>query len=510
MNPYMSDNLGLDLLPAEVTHLVASFLPFSSILALCFVNRRLYTACYDSAVFKRSAIDALHEDRYTSLVELQKCDCQGCAWRQIEALDQESLSSETTTEVASDEEWYPEPEEELQQEEEWDCDDWRPSIIQHRARPSREWLMSWPSSDVFNHLPASDSARIACAVERAQKLFNVSLAHQLRDLSQRWTRGRCVEWLPHLITLRHVSSLELKPWTLQRLLFAPDVSWWNGDQATKNPCTSEYIAAAFCMLTLTLMWMEAKPSILKDSPVEQDNIREQFCLPGPNDYCVWERMDWLLSEASDIRDFDPYDRYTVILRLIFRIWYYHRSHHTPFPSIHLLPFATFLGSPIPFRTPDDFLIRHCIPRAQLVAYLSGEWLGWCRSFDRSDDPGIQLRLQGIQFAVSEPHPPYAADIVALISSASGKDRCGPFTLEGTVSIDGEVWLRQRYAEDFYPHPTEIWRYRGFLTPFGIAGPHEQDSSPRFPRGRSAQSRDGFFWIWKKDWTHDWPSDLLKE
>ncbi|KAK7185813.1 hypothetical protein PSPO01_08063 [Paraphaeosphaeria sporulosa] len=510
---FSSDNLGLDLLPAEVLHRVASFLPFSSILALCFVNRRLYTVCYDRVVFKHSAIHALHEDRYTSLVELQKCDCQGCVWRQIEALDQESLCSRTTTEVGSEDEWYPEPEEELDQEDEWDFDDWGPDIIQLRARPSQEWLKSWPRSDVFNHLSASDSSRIACAVERAQQCFNVSLTHQSRDLSQHWTRGRWIEWLPHLIALGHSSSLELKPWTLQRLLFAPDTSWGDGDQAKKNPCSSEYIAAGFCMLTSMLMWVETKHSISDDSTREQENIGEQFCLPEPNDYYVWDQMEWLLEEAWEIRDFDLDDRYSVVLRLMFQIWFYHRSHHTPFPSVHLLPFAAVVGSPIPFRTPDNFLTRHCIPRAQLDAYLSGEWLGWCSSFGGPDFPKIQPRLQGIHFVISESHPPYAADIVALISSSSGKDRWGPFILEGTVSIDGEVWLRQRYAEslrgDIYSRPAAIWRYRGVITPFGIAGPHEQDNSHRFASGRSARSRDGFFWLWKKDWTHDWPSAVPK-
>jgi hypothetical protein len=188
-----SDSARLDLLPTEVLQRVASFLPFSSILALCFVNRRLYTACYHRAVFKHSAIDALHEDRYTSLVELQEYDCQGCVWRQIEILDQESLSSETTTEISSNDEWYPEPEEELQSEDEWDSSDWGPDIIQLRAKPSREWLKRWPSPGLFSHLSSSESARIACAVERAQQCFNVSLTHQSRDLSQLWTEGRWIE-----------------------------------------------------------------------------------------------------------------------------------------------------------------------------------------------------------------------------------------------------------------------------------------------------------------------------
>lgn len=315
--------------------------------------------------------------------------------------------------------------------------------------------------------------------------------------------------LPHLIALGHLSSFELKPWTLQRLLFALDTVWEGVDQAKRNPCTSEYIAAGFCMLTLMLMWVETKPSISKDSTGEQENIGEQFCLPGPNDYCIWDQMDWLLMEASDIREFDLDDRYSVILRLMFQIWFSHRSHHTPFPSVHLLPFAAALDSPVPFRTPANAPVRQSMSRVQLASYLSGEWHGWCSDLGRFDGPRIQPRLEGINFDVSEPHPPYAADIVALVSSSSGEDRSGSFTLEGTVSIDGEVWLRQLYAEhqrgDPYSRTAAIWRYRGVITPFGIAGPHEQDNSHHNHSGRSVRDRGGFFWLWKEDWTHDWPS-----
>jgi hypothetical protein len=50
-----------------------------------------------------------------------------------------------------------------------------------------------------------------------------------------------IQGLPHLIALGHLSSLELKPWTLQRLLFAPDTDFGDGNQPKKNPYTSEYI-----------------------------------------------------------------------------------------------------------------------------------------------------------------------------------------------------------------------------------------------------------------------------
>jgi hypothetical protein len=322
-----------------------------------------------------------------------------------------------------------------------------------------------------------------------------------------------IQGLPHLIALGHLSSLELKPWTLQRLLFAPDTDFGDGNQPKKNPYTSEYIAAGFCMLTLMLMWMETKPSISEGSESEQEDISEQFCLPDPNAYFVWERMDCVLEEACDIRDFELDDRYSIVLRLIFSIWYYQRSHNTPFPSVHLLPFSAVLGSPIPFRTPSNFLIRHCIPGAQLDAYLSGAWVGWSRSFHGPDYPRVQPCLQGIHFAVSKPHPPYAANVVALISSSSGKDRWGSFTLEGTVSVDGEVWLRQLYAEslhrDIHSRPIAIWRYRGFITPFGIAGPYEQYKSHISYNVRIAPRREGLFWLWKKEWTHDWPSTVPK-
>lgn len=190
------ENSGLDTLPAEVLHRIASFLPCSSICNLCFSSRRLYAACYDSIVFKHSAVKTIYEDRYTHLPE-KEFSCLAhenhCDWRAIDALDEGFPSSQTTTEVDSEDEWYTVPEEHLDEDEEWDFDNWGPNVFQRRLMPHEEWLLSWPQAQVFNRLSASDSACIAHAVERAQTCFNVSSESLPRDLSPCWTKERWIE-----------------------------------------------------------------------------------------------------------------------------------------------------------------------------------------------------------------------------------------------------------------------------------------------------------------------------
>lgn len=177
------DDARLDVLPVEVLQTIASFLPCSSILNLSFSNRRLFGACYDRAVFKQAAVDALYADRYTHLPSLETFRFENDAFRRC---DEISLSSGTTTEVDSEDEWYPEPEGELTEDEDWDFNDWGPDLVQRRALPHQEWVLSWPRSKVSYDFTAPESARIALAVEKAQKYFNVSLEYQSKDLTQRW------------------------------------------------------------------------------------------------------------------------------------------------------------------------------------------------------------------------------------------------------------------------------------------------------------------------------------
>ena len=187
----------LESLPVEVLHRIASSLPCSSIFNLCFSSRRLYAACYDNIVFKHNAAQAIHEVRYTHLPDLEGCrpgsDCTFCWWCPYDAFDEKSLPSGTTTEVDSEDEWYEEPEERLEEDEEWDFSNWGPSIIERRMMPHEEWLLNWPQARVFNELSASDSACIAHAVEKAQTRFNVIQTALPRDLSQLWTDERWID-----------------------------------------------------------------------------------------------------------------------------------------------------------------------------------------------------------------------------------------------------------------------------------------------------------------------------
>lgn len=261
------------------------------------------------------------------------------------------------------------------------------------------------------------------------------------------------------------------------------------------------------MLTLLLIWVETKPVLPAGADdVHVEDISGNFCIPEPFGYSILEDLDWLLKEPYHIEDFDLDDRYSVILRLLFSTWYKRRSHHTPYPSVHRLPFASTLGSPIPFSTPAGVFTRCCPSGLELTSYLDGDWLGWCRDSGRYQGHPIPPPSENIHFKISHPHPPYASSIAALISSATGNDAWGAFTLEGTVSTDGEVSLKKVYAEQqLYFLSSEqgaTYRYRGGITPFGISGMFEKEI--RYHTCGLRRQPEGHFWFWKKDWSLEWP------
>ena len=269
-----------------------------------------------------------------------------------------------------------------------------------------------------------------------------------------------------------------------------------GDIIERNSSPGIYITVGFCMVLLTLVCMEARP--LGSS----DEIRLQFCLPNAGEYSISDHIEYYIMDCQKIAEFDLDHCYSIIWRLILSIITCQRPDHTPLPSVHRLPLASALGSPIPFRTSANVFVRSCLSSSQLATYFSGDWTGW--SYDHGHYQGhpIPPPMEDLYFTVESPHPPYAADVIALVSSSTGRDGWGPFTLEGTVSVNGEVWLSKLYAEHLRGNPWAreggLWTYRGVVTPFGISGVFLTVKGPH-------PTFQGYFWIWKKEWSHDWPS-----
>lgn len=302
--------------------------------------------------------------------------------------------------------------------------------------------------------------------------------------------------VPHLLALGHRSCYELKPWALQTLLFEPNVDWSGDWDFGRNPSREEYTTVGFCMVTLTLVCTEAK------LPGRPDDLDMEFCVPNAGDYSTWEQVERIITECRRIHEFDLDHRYAVIWRMILSILYHQQPNHLPLPSVHRLAFASIMDSPIPYRTSADSFVRCCLTSSQLATYLSGDWTGWSKDLSGYQGHTIPPPLENIHFVVSSPHPPYAANIIALVSSSTGTDGWGPFTLEGTVSVDGEIWLRKRYAEHLrgnaWSREGGLWTYRGVSTPFGISGVFEVGRGPHL-------YFEGYFWLWKNEWSHDWPT-----
>ena len=498
------DDLNLSLLPPEILHRIASYLPCSTILSLCFSCRQLYALCYDRLVFRRCAKNALYEDRYTHFPTL--------SYPSLYEWDVESLASATTTEVDSEDSWCSAPDEQPTSDEEWDFHNWGPGRLELRLAPHFEWLATWPNADVFNDISAGEGARIAWAIEKSQRLFNVELELQPWDRSPQWQEGGWIKWLPHLLALGHKSCLELKPWSFQRLLFEPDADWEDPDFSNgkpwRNQSASEYVCIGFCIVLLILVLAEGNPG-LNDIHAVHD-LLEDFCLPRPNACYIGEQLDWLLMEAGDIREFDLKDRYSVILRTIFSIWCSFNLEETPLPSIHRMPVAWTLQMPVPFRTPAEAFSAFHLSTNQLVEYLSGEWVGGGKDIKGFGPQGTTMPPPStdICFEVQSSPTPCDSDIIALIHSSTGQDGYGSFSMEGTVSTEGEVWLTKLYAEELrkvkYSPQSPTFRFRGVITPFGISGVWEEDEGIHPTNGKPMRSRRGFFWLWKKEWTHEWP------
>jgi hypothetical protein len=336
----------LDELPSEILHRIALHLPCSAILRVCFTNRALYSACYDRLVFKRCAIGPIFEPRYNHYPELDDVP--------MEDWELESCPSEASDENSEDEEWFELFEEELSPEDDWDMNDWGPNAAQIVAQRQQDWYAQWGES-VFDALSAGDSARIAFAVQLAERYFNVSKAHHMvqnttnqtfqrtieppecwvryredrscwspRISHAQWKAGDFLRWFPHLLALRHPSSLSVLPESLHCLLWEPDIydliekEDYTG--VDPNPSTPDFCAVSFCLMTLMLLRMEKRRRMPTDPDDHNDFLTDPFWNRGLHNYDPLVELGVLLRKESLLRDYDL-SRYgmAIVLYMLFYV-----------------------------------------------------------------------------------------------------------------------------------------------------------------------------------------------
>ncbi|PKS08596.1 hypothetical protein jhhlp_004982 [Lomentospora prolificans] len=111
---------------------------------------------------------------------------------------------------------------------------------------------------------------------------------------------------------------------------------------------------------------------------------------------------------------------------------------------------------------------------------NGEWIGYY-SVGLRNDTGVDAPLRNIRFRTAQ--DPIDENNVRL-TAENCMDGVGRFRLEGRVSrLTGSVDLKKEY------YGSHRWQNTGWLTPLGIAGYWDADST----------ECAGFIWMYKKEW-----------
>lgn len=488
-------NIALPDLPVELLQNIAVYLPFSSILSLSLTSKQLFAACYHRHVFKRKAVNAIFDEKYHNMASLHLDDVE------VEDWELQTCDSEASEEASDGEEWWSGVDEEISPEEGWD---YTVSITQAQYKIEKahaERIAKWPDRTVFDKLSASDSARVAFAVEKAQQWFNVPLDYQPIDRSINWREGDFASWLPHLVTTRHPSVFTMKPEHFHFLLCKHGQTGRFGFD--KNSCLIDYLGSAYCIAVLTLTRIEtlatAPGRIWRPVTNALPFDSGPFGLALPD---VLLFFSWVMTRNKVRLDYE--DRYTTVIYMIFRILAASRPHDVPLPLVGRLPLRTILENPIPFRTPAISMHDIRLTPQETIDFLNGTWVGWYAT--QADDyinPKLS-RPQSMQIAAREATSSDHSDCITIIKGQLNSDKSASTLFHGSVNIRGEVSIVYTYEKERSLWPNHDIRKvgredrcHGYITPFGIVGWLDPgDRVEHYVRDMS-----DIFWMYKEDWSH---------
>jgi hypothetical protein len=176
-------------------------------------------------------------------------------------------------------------------------------------------------ASIFDTLSANDSARIAFAAEKADRLFNLHPHHQLRDRLQQWDEESFLHWLPHLIALRHNSCFGLKPDTLELKLWSDMKGKLSMPRF--NPSIPDYMAVGFCMVALLLKRLETITPGYRYLELAHADRLFNFSFTSSLGHMLEDFHDvddsaypHLIVQPLDVHKFDLNNRYSLILHMI--------------------------------------------------------------------------------------------------------------------------------------------------------------------------------------------------
>ncbi|KAF2711630.1 hypothetical protein K504DRAFT_500287 [Pleomassaria siparia CBS 279.74] len=373
--------------------------------------------------------------------------------------------------------------------------------------------VEWQDGSVLlDRASPADTIRIAYAAERATKRGNVQIPQWGTKYNHQAVDPDVRDWLPHLVALRHPVCLKLfRPEHLLGLHY---------QLSTPEPePSSEYhsclLGVEFCMIALILeqicrredfypgfaeQWEE-----IIEIHKEERKINEQIgYLLGIHDGDDLVSLQTppgisrsLFERVLRLRRVTGKQSYAevsaTILHMLFFINGIQATQHltAPLPEPSRMPFHTWMNVPMVYGSERRAFHECHAWWATKITFLTGTWMGYTTD-ERQDGPTLEAPMQNINMTLLVPTEngnPAQGNLRrrAVIDAASeGHDGDGKFSLRGSVYVDGSVtmWKLNEVGRE--------WIYRGFVTPFGIAGSW----------GSHASHHWGRFWLWKKEWSRD--------
>lgn len=151
------------------------------------------------------------------------------------------------------------------------------------------------------------------------------------------------------------------------------------------------------------------------------------------------------------------------------------------PTSQTIPFGNLLSLPPPFSptAPEELLLSQFPSMTSASFFEDGEWAGlYSMSFNGILPPQIDPPMEGIQFSAS----PCFEHHRRLLLKASGRDRVGAFSLDGSFSTE----TLQFTATKSYTHGIR-WYWNCVLLPCGFVGTW------------GCGNYGGWLWLWKASW-----------
>jgi hypothetical protein len=448
-------------LPNELLQKVASHLPFSALLRLQYVNRRLHTVCDDRLVVQSVA--------------------QSCFSNTPGALESLFRTYSSSNRI--------------------------------NFEPGQ---LEWEEGGLFVKEISSDEIRkLAHTVQRCTDAVIGPGSQDAWTLSK--SPGKKTydisEWLPQLLALHHPAALVMEPKTFLRV---------HGE--IKNRCpgfedesptgpealTDEYIdayieqAAEFVDITFVMCYMTLQHLSTNRDSKETIKQFEEFFLSAPsqeespdsnNDLSETEHLDRIIKRLH--KHLPRFNNtlpqvYAVLLPTILQLAVQHPAVAAfgSLPDPRKIPFIGFMDIRQVYDKFDQGFNTCHVRGMTSPQFLAGRWTGYYsdrRGWRSVSDLGLfDPRMRDINLVTRTPseYDIKTRRLTTIIDGQSrGVDEHGEFTLQGYISGQGVVKLEKRYiAADW------TWTWAARVTPFGIVGFWGGDAH-----------FGGFLWIYKEEW-----------